>query len=306
LLAILKRSVVKKVLLILIPAFLIVVAGAWFEPTRTVRGWAMGEPFFQGRSASYWEAGLTSTDPKEQDRAERALEDSKADSLPVLIHLLGSPREGVRLDAAALLGSHGPAAADAVPALIARLDDGDLHVRAVSAQSLALIGPKDPRVVTALTAKLTGRDRDYVIRPLSAAGPEARDAVPELTKIAGDGSLLPKTRWEAIRTLQKIGPEAKPAVPALIKALGDENDLVREHAAEALGEIGDPMAAPHLIRVLTDRATMVRRDAVRSLGQLGPAAKDALPAVKKLLEDKEDLVRDAAKTALRRIDPDAR
>jgi HEAT repeat protein len=297
---------VKKRLFLLVPLLLIITAAAWLEPTRTVRGWAAGEPFFRGRSARYWEAALTSSDPKEQDRAERALENAKAESVPVLIHLLGSSSEGIRLDAASLLGALGPAAAPAVPALIARLNDDDPHVRAVSAQSLSAISPNDSTVVVALIARLSGPDRDNVIRPLSAAGAEAREAVPELTKIAADASLRPKTRWEAIRTLQKIGRDAKPAVPTLIKSLEDEDDLVREHAAESLGEIGDPAAAPHLTRVLSDRVALVRRDAVRSLGQLGLSAKDALPAVKKLLDDKEELVRDAARTALRRIDPDAK
>src|ERR1700694_1974070 len=123
--------------LILIPLILLVAAGAWFEPTRSVRGWMAGEPFFQGRSASYWEHQLTSADPKKQDRALRALEAVKAEAVPILIHLLGSPREGIRLDAAGMLAKIGPPAAEAVPALLARLDDGDSHVRAVSVQALA-------------------------------------------------------------------------------------------------------------------------------------------------------------------------
>ena len=64
-------------------------------------------------------------------------------------------------------------------------------------------------------------------------------------------------------------------------------------------------AVPDLILVLTDKDTGVRRDAVRSLGDIGPAAKSALPAVEKLLTDSEEIVRDAAKTAKRRIDPDS-
>jgi HEAT repeat protein len=42
---------------------------------------------------------------------------------------------------------------------------------------------------------------------------------------------------------------------------------------------------------------------VRSLGQIGPAAKSALPEIEKLLNDPESIVRDAAKIAIRRIDP---
>jgi HEAT repeat protein len=125
-----------------------------------------------------------------------------------------------------------------------------------------------------------------------------------LIAIVGDKSASALTRWEAIRTLGKIGPDAKPAMPVLIASLNDEEEKVREHAAESLGEIGDATAVPHLIRMLGDSAARVRRDAVRSLGQFGPAAKSSLPAIEKLLTDKEELVREAAKTALRRIDPE--
>src|SRR5262245_28600680 len=153
--------------LLLIPVILAVAAGAWFEPTRSVRGWIRGEPFFQGRSASYWEEGLTSSDPKEKDRVPLALEQGKEAALPVLLNLLGSPQETVRASAAGILARIGPPAADAVPALLLRLDDSDPYVRAVAAQALAAIKPTAPDVIKALTAKLRGPDRDIAIRPLS-------------------------------------------------------------------------------------------------------------------------------------------
>ncbi len=279
-------------------------AGAWFEPTRTVRGWARGEPFFAGRSANYWATKLESSDPKEQMRAPLALEEGKGAAVPVLIQLLGSPRETVRATAAGILTRIGPPAVDAVPALQARLDDDDANVRAVSAKALAAIKPTDPDVIKSLAGKLRGADRDFVIRPLSAAGAAARAAVPDLTAIARDASLPPLTRWEAIRTLGKIGPDSKPAVPVLVAALTDADAFVREHAAESLGEIGAAEAIPDLTRILADPSPRVRRDAVRSLGQFGAAAKSALPEVEKLVNDPNDDVRDAAKKSLRQIDPE--
>jgi len=68
-----------------------------------------------------------------------------------------------------------------------------------------------------------------------------------------------------------MGPAAKDAVPALIKALGDEDWVLRQNAAEALGEIG-------------------------------PAAKDALPKLKELAEkDKDARVQQTAKQAIEKI-----
>jgi HEAT repeat protein len=54
-------------------------------------------------------------------------------------------------------------------------------------------------------------------------------------------------RAMAASSLGRLGPEAKAAVPALTAALQDEDDMVREHAAEALGQItgnGNRQKAP--------------------------------------------------------------
>ena len=45
-------------------------------------------------------------------------------------------------------------------------------------------------------------------------------------------------RWKAAEALGNIGPEAKGAVPALTKALQDESCIVRMRAASALGRMG--------------------------------------------------------------------
>jgi HEAT repeat protein len=296
----------KKRWLLLIPVVLIAIAvGAWVEPTHSVRGWVRGEPFYQGRPASYWEEGLIDPEPKEQMRIPQELESGKAAAVPVLVYLLGSRHEPVRTSAAGILTKLGPPAADAVPALLTRFnDDPDPTVRAISAQALGAIKPTDPAVIKAFIGKLHTDDRDFVIRPLSNAAADARAAIPDLIEIARDTKQPPVPRWEAIRTLGKIGRDSKPAVPILIGALKDNDELVREHAAEALGDIGAPEAIPHLTRALGDEAGRVRRDAVRSLGLFGPAAKSALPEAEKLLKDSEPLVREAARAALRRIDPD--
>ena len=42
----------------------------------------------------------------------------------------------------------------------------------------------------------------------------------------------------------------------------------------------------------------MRRDAVRSLGYFGEAAREAMPEISKLVDDPEEMVRQAAKSAL--------
>lgn len=54
-------------------------------------------------------------------------------------------------------------------------------------------------------------------------------------------------------------------VEGLIKALKDKNEIVRENAAEALGDIGDERAVEPLLKVLKTRSKYVRRAALEKI-----------------------------------------
>jgi len=85
----------------------------------------------------------------------------------------------------------------------------------------------------------------------------------------------PQTRNAAAYEISGMGPAAAPAVPALITALDDPDPAVRFPVTVALGEIG-------------------------------PAAKAAVPRLKKMMEEEmNDEIAAAAKRALRRIQPQA-
>jgi HEAT repeat protein len=81
----------------------------------------------------------------------------------------------------------------------------------------------------------------------------------------------PQTRNAAAYEISGMGPAAAPAVPALIEALDDAEASVRFPVTVALGEIG-------------------------------PAAKAAVPRLKKMMEEEiNDEIAAAARRALRRI-----
>ena len=113
----------------------------------------------------------------------------------------------------------------------------------------------------------------------------------------------PDRQFEAADELAKTNdPHDRPRViDALIEALNARQALVRAHAAEALGMLGDPRAAPALIASLSDRYRLVRSYAARALGKLGdPASIDPLV---KILEDPFFGARAEAAEALRRLCP---
>lgn len=290
--------------------FLVAVVAIVLDPTKTVLGKLRGEAFFQSRPTSYW-AGALRADPAKQADAQARLEQGGGEAVPVLVGLLRdySARDDAELrwKAAEILAKLGPDANESGSALVAALRDPDPHVQAVCASALAKVGVPADIAVPLLGELLKSGDAVVVARALSQYKAAASPALPALVELLQDESRSVEARWNAARTIGKIGPEAVSAVPALMKFLKDKDGTLREHCAEAIGDIGPgvgPEAITALIPVLSDPVTRVRRDAVRSLGYIGPAAREAVPEIKKLVEDKEEMVREAARAALKKVAPE--
>jgi HEAT repeat protein len=103
---------------------------------------------------------------------------------------------------------------------------------------------------------------------------------------------------------------AKDAIPALQEAAEHDSDArVREAAGIAMSRI-DPerfpsySPVPALIEALKDRRSDMRLSAATRLGEFRERAKNAIPALQKAEHDSDARVREAAGTALSRIDPE--
>jgi HEAT repeat protein len=93
-----------------------------------------------------------------------------------------------------------------------------------------------------------------------------------------------------------VAPAVADEVDDLILDLNDDNRTVREEAAKALSEIGDPRAVDPLIEALKDEHWRVRQLAAIALGEIGdPRAVD--PLITALRYE------DSARTALLRAFP---
>jgi hypothetical protein len=166
-----------------------------------------------------------------------------------------------------------------------------------------------------------------------ALGPEARCAVPELTKLANDtnhlirGALattslgyipledvtplvtvltnpnlfLRGVAWDAIRSQ---GTNAAAAIPLLVQ---DYKAAPTPFKASTLGAIGrkPELVVPALTNGLADPSSEVRFAAAEALAGYGPQASSAAPAVLTLLTDPSRVVRIAATNALLKIAPEA-
>ena len=127
----------------------------------------------------------------------------------------------------------GRALGDNVGRLIQQLEDENPHTRMQAADALGQI--KDVRAIEPLIA---------VLKDENSSG---------------------RTQALAAGALVSIGT---PAVDPLIAALKDKDSLVRERAADALGQIKDVRAVEPLIAALKDKDSLVRERAADALGQI--------------------------------------
>jgi HEAT repeat protein len=179
-----------------------------------------------------------------------------------------------------LIGRMGPAAQEAVPAL-------------VKAIGQAPVTPDDVEFV---------REAQFA---LASIGPMSVTAVPALVKSLS--STDETVQASAAFALGKIGAGAIGAVPALRQSLRSESFIVRLASVRALLEIqpGQPaiasIAAPLLRQALSHPRPMVRAESARAIAELGELGKQAIPDVKKLLQDEDPMVREAAQATLQKL-----
>jgi HEAT repeat protein len=126
----------------------------------------------------------------------------------------------------------------------------------------------------------------------------------------GDSLRSRFVRFDIAQALDLFGASASPARDLLLEALLSEKTPsgTQAYAARALGHLADDAAVivPKLIELLGRKAASVGRvqncqNACEALGRLGPKARVAAPHLRRLLDDEENEIVDAAAKALEKI-----
>lgn len=166
--------------------------------------------------------------------------------------------------------------------LVQQLGDHDPDRRADAALTLGQLG--DARAVPALLPILD--DQELAVRKAAADALEALGWMPDSdeTKIA---FAVAQSDWDGFT---RIGPGAVAPLIGLLDDRKSGHQIVRENAADALGEIGDGRAAEPLIDSLNhDDSLEVRRAAARSLVQLYQSPGLDQPTKAKILAQRDKI-----------------
>lgn len=287
-------------------------------------------PEYDGRSLEAWLIALASLDYRERQEADRALRTLGPEAVPTLIRALTMrettlvlawrfvrerlppppsprlPEARIRVQAARLLGSLGPAALPSVPALIDQLNDPESEVARAAAAALRRIGPLAvPRLIEALSHRDPGIRRAAVglLSSRPDFGDDVIQSLPAVIRMLEDSD--PRARAAAAEALEKLPARQTAAIEALERSLGDPSSTVRSAAASALGNLGSTAdaRAGKLEPLLTDPDGLVRVAAAKAHWQISGTTARSVPTLVSLLTDRDAHWR--AALVLREIGPAA-
>ncbi|VTR97175.1 heat repeat-containing protein : HEAT repeat-containing protein OS=Leptolyngbya sp. PCC 7375 GN=Lepto7375DRAFT_2567 PE=4 SV=1: HEAT_2: HEAT_2: HEAT_2 [Gemmata massiliana] len=232
------------------------------------------------------------------------------DAIPVLAKALGAGPDSSARWAAKALGDLGADAKPALPELIRKFDANDAHLRVAAADAVIRIDPTQaPKAIEVITELLKDRKNlrsgvhEYSLKALVRVGAPAKVAMPALAQVLTDKDAL--FRGDVALAMITIDAEnATTAYDWVRKILDDsapDRDDVREQLP-TLGKLAEPLV-PDLIAQLKSEIGHNRQYAIETLGAVGPGAKEALPALKKLVEaDPEMSNRKCAAEAVKKIE----
>jgi HEAT repeat protein len=223
---------------------------------------------FGDQSAADWAAALG----RDPTTAKKRLRAGGAKAVPVLVELLESAGGLTASDAAEVLYEIAPQAPAALPPLLAARRHPSVGVRYWATRALERMESADDEMVSALIETLND---------------------PSVT-----------IRRRVARALGNLGPPARRALPELSRAFEDRNDIMRIAVAATLVRLdpGQTQALSFLIQKTgAESPAEFRRCALEALEWLGPAAADAAPKIRPLLDDPDEDIRQAAAGVLKEM-----
>jgi hypothetical protein len=220
----------------------------------------------------------------------------------------------------------GPKAAEAAEALVEIMMDKSPAARSKAATALEAVDPEIHRLVMTL---FIGQHKIKALERIADMGTDGKAALPVVLKIAmspypvgNDVRPDPSLHLAALTAMRKIAPDDKRVAKVILTlasrtqkvrvfvnpydtnnlALQNPDNTIRLAALKNLDEmdIAAKEKVPALMTALREPACLML--AIRALERMGPDASAALPALRPLMNSPNDVVRDAATTAVRKIE----
>lgn len=297
-----RSSVLKFLLIVLLPTFVVIVALPFIKPVTLEFGEStltIAAGFLSPRQAFYDEhSGFISEgwDGPTGEFTHGSIHGLKLGSWLYRVDSMNDP-----------VGAARRRLPTSVTALIQALDSPRYWTRCTAAQELAHRGYEAKGALPFLIRRCANEPNSPISGPLqelcTSVGPEAAQALADA--LAASNSSARETFFSI---LQDMGPDAKAASPALEKHLQASDPVLSLGAAYTLWKIDHSaqLILPPVMRLLTNGSPQVRAGASASLGEMGLEAAPALLLLTALLEDQDKDVRSMSARTLGLIGPAAR
>ena len=239
-----------------------------------------------------------------------AIGPSARDAVPALLAGLSLPQDQIRFACAVALGHIGKDAREARAALRECLLDPFNQTRYAAALALGRIDPKYVEALPALRDTLHDGDPDVRLAAVDSLARIDQASIPEYAPVllgVSDKPYYLNVRLRAVAGMIELAPDqARKAMPLLTAELNNVDPKVRLHAAALIERI-EPEQTFTIVLALTaglrDRDPLGRKLLLQGLAELGPKAREAVPALVRVLQDDLPALRQEAAKALRAIDP---
>jgi HEAT repeat protein len=222
-------------------------------------------------------------------------------AVPALTKALSDSDARVRMHAAHALGCVGKAAMPALEPLIATAFDKEPQVRRLALQALRAIEPPADVALPVWLKTLESSEPEVAATAVQAIAEQGAKAVPKIRELL---KVKAAAYWACL-IIAEMGPEAAEAVPELTEAVKHESPEVRLEALLALGEIGkksEPATAAILQVLAEDKFPHVRVAAAYAIASIQPANAEAKKALEAAQQDKDFLLQLMSSWALTKLD----
>jgi HEAT repeat protein len=196
--------------------------------------------------------------------------------------------------------------AKTLPRLKLAFQDADVRVRSFAVEAIGKLGEPAVPVLGELLSDQRAQVRLEALKTLATMGPKAAKVDAEVRRLVKSKEEETNVRVQAMRVLENCPPE--PAnLDALMSAFRGSESEATTAAMRALVKFGKPSV--HFLVEFglkdVDEGNIIR--AAKALQQIGPDAKDAVGELRMIAtnEKEEENVREAARNALKKIDPSA-
>lgn len=185
---------------------------------------------------------------------------------------------------------------------ISSLGSDNVELQRNAALQLSLI-PKPPKkMLPQLLKTLNDEDalvREYVLKTIGKFDPHLEGVAPAIRSGLQDEDV--SVRRTAAAMLSIMNPVPTEVLFSLAESLCDTDSLLRSYATATFSDLGT-IGVTALLWSLRSEKDDLRCTAASTLGVLGTDARRALPALKELLGDNSNQVRQAAKQSIEQIE----